>query len=256
MIDGRTPPVLSMLSSAEEIFKMRKKFRFVLLWTAIASLWLLISAILVVSEVILGKHYGPIALDAFAAILIVIGFPLLLTSPYVIKSSFNGSTKLENFIKEFYPIWVKVRFELSVNPEGNLHDKLISIIENLDDDFRTYVENPTIKKDPSNVGKKFDFIVKGKKRVAVAKVIDRGSVHEKLELENTEIEANAIAKMLRVKKATLIVILTTQNKDNLNRLQINAEIVKGVRTIVASYDGSGFVVEKVPPLSGRPLLTP
>lgn len=256
MIDGRTPPVLSMLSSADEIFRMRKKFRFVLLWTITASIWVLISAILVVSDVILGKHYGPIVLDAFAVVLIVIGLPLLLTAPYVIHSSFRGSRKLENFIKEFYPIWVKVRFELSVNPEENLHDKLISIIENLDDDFRTYVENPNIKKDPSNIRKKFDIIVKGKKRVAVAKIIDKESIHEKLELGNTEIEANAIAKMLKVKRATLIVILTTQNKDNSNKLQINAEIVKGVRTIVASYDDSGFVVEKVTPLSGRPLLTP
>ena len=112
MIDGRTPPVLSMLSSAEEIFRMRKKFRFVLLWTVISSLWLLISAILIVSDVILGNHYGPIAQDAFEVILTAIGLPLLLTSPYIIHSSSKGSTKLENFIKEFYPIWVKVRFEL------------------------------------------------------------------------------------------------------------------------------------------------
>ena len=255
MIDGRTPPVLSMLSSAEEIFRMRKKFRFVFLWTVITSLWMLISAILMISDVILGGHYGTIALYVFVVILIGIGFPLLLTSPYIIKSSFKGSTKLENFIEEFYPIWIKVRFELAVNSEGSLHDKLISIIENLDDDFRIYVENPNIKNDPSNICKKFDIIVKGKKRVAVVKVIDKKSIPEILELEDTEIEAHTVAKMLKAINATLIIILINQNKDNPNGLKINTEIVKGVRTIIASYDDSGFVVEKITPLSGRPLLT-
>ena len=186
MIEGRTPPVLSMLSSAEEIFRMRKKFRFVLLWTITASIWVIISSVLFVSYIVLGKHYGPLALDAFIAILIVIGLPLLLLSPYIIYSSRKGSDRLENFIKEFYPIWIKVRFELSVSPEGDLHDKIISVIENLDDDFKKYTENPTIKKGHSNMNKKFDIIVKGKNRVAVVKIMDKDLVTEKLELENME----------------------------------------------------------------------
>ena len=69
-----------------------------------------------------------------------------------------------------------------------------------------------------------------------------------------ESEASVIAKMLKVKSATLIVVLTTQNKESSSALQIGVSPIKGVRTIVASYDNSGFIVEKVTPLSGRPLL--
>ncbi len=254
MIEGRTPPVLSMLSSAEEIFRMRRKFRFVLLWTITASIWVIISSVLFVSYIILGKHYGPLALDAFIVVLIVIGLPLLLLSPYIIYSSRKGSDRLENFIKEFYPIWIKVRFELSLNLEGDLHDKIISVIENLDDDFKKYTVNPAIKKDQSQISKKFDIIVKGKNRVAAVKIMAGSSVTEKLELENMEREASAIAKMLKVKSATLIVVLTTQNKESSSVPQISVKPVKGVRTIVVSYDDSGFLVEKVTPLSGRPLI--
>jgi hypothetical protein len=60
--------------------------------------------------------------------------------------------------------------------------------------------------------------------------------------------------MLKVKSATLIVVLTTQNKESSSVPQISVKPVKGVRTIVVSYDDSGFLVEKVTPLSGRPLI--
>lgn len=144
-----------------------------------------------------------------------------------------------------------MRFELSVGPEGDLHDKIISVIKNLDDDFKKYVENPTIKRDRSDINKKFDIIVKGKNRVAVAKIMEKDLVKDKWELENMEREASVIAKMLKVKNATLIVILATKYKGSSSLSQISIEPLKGVRTIVASYDGSGFIVERVTPLSTR-----
>lgn len=251
MIEGRTPPVLSMLNSAEEIFRMRKRFRSVLLWAILASIWVIVSSVLLITYAVLGKHYGPFVIDAFVVILFLIGLPLLLMAPNTIYSSLKGSDKLEKFIEEFYPIWIKVRFELSVSPEGDLQDKIISVIENLDDDFEKYTENPTIKNDNLNISKNFDIIVKGKNRVAVVKIMDKDLVTEKLELEDNESEALVIAKMLKVKNATLIIVLTTKNKNNSSPLQINARPIKGVRTIVASYDASGFVVEKVTPLSTR-----
>ncbi|MEM0136448.1 MAG: hypothetical protein QXU18_14675 [Thermoplasmatales archaeon] len=253
MISGRTPPVLSMLSSAEDIFKMRSKYRFVLLWTIIASIWIIISSILVASYAILGKQYEPLALDAFVVLIIFVGIPLLATSFFAINDSKKGTTKLEKFIQEFYPIWVKARFELSISFEGTLQDKITSILADLDEDFRRYEVNPQIRKDTLEIRRNFDFIIKGKGRVATVKIMDKNSIKGSVDIGQLESASKNIANMIRVKRALLIVIITGNNKSQLNEMSINAENVKGVRSIVVSYNGFNFYVEKVTPLGGKSL---
>jgi hypothetical protein len=255
MINGKTPPVLSMLNSAEDIFRMRKKYRFVLLWTITASIWIIASSALIILDIVLGKQYATFALDAFVALIIVIGIPLFITSFFAVNDSAKGSVKLENFIKEFYPIWVKVRFELSVSSEGTLEQKISTILGDMDNDFKKYILNPSIKKDSAGIAKNFTSIIKGKKQVATIKVMEKNSPEDALDINQFQIETNKVAKLIRAKSAMLIVVLMDEKHSSLKDINFKEDRVNWVRSIIVSYDGSNFIVEKVTPLRGKPLIS-
>lgn len=118
------PPVFSILESAESIYSMRKKFRLILLWALYASIWIILISGLFVAYIVSPGVFKMYEIYAAAILTILIGIPLFLAAIFVLPYSWEGANKIENFMSDFHPTWVKMQVELG-NVEGDDIEKKI-----------------------------------------------------------------------------------------------------------------------------------
>jgi hypothetical protein len=249
MIDGKNPPVLSMLNSAEKIFKMRRNFRFIFFWAILASVWIIISFAVFFAYLILPLPYKLIVLDSFVLLGFFIGLLILILSPYVILSSSKRTTQFEQFLSTFYPIWVKAKVELYVPSPTEIPKSIEMLISEIDDRLTKYDVNPKIPTKYKSSVSVFDFIMKSKRRFATIKIVRESDSFSQEELKSLQRESLKMANIFKFKSSLLVVVL--ENVKSMEERYIDD--MAGVRSIILGYYHSEFSLNFISPLNKHSL---
>lgn len=131
------PPVFSILESAESIYSMRKKFRLVLLWAIYASIWIILVSGLFAAYIVSPGVFKMYEIIAAAILAVFIGIPLFVIAIFVLPYSWKGASKIENFMSDFHPTWVKMQVELA-NVEGDeIEKKILDTVTKVMPKYRT-----------------------------------------------------------------------------------------------------------------------
>lgn len=171
MEDNSRIPILDLLGSAEALYKMREKYRFVVIWGILASLWLIILFVLLILYVILGRNFDKVLIYGISAISIFIGFPLIVTTFWLIPYSLESSRTMENFLLDFKPIWIKMRLELLPAEGSGTIERLTNKIKELDSRFRNARVIREPKQPSTDSNSNFDIFMKKGHKIAVAKLL-------------------------------------------------------------------------------------
>ncbi len=249
MISGKNPPVLSMLNSAEKIFKMRRNFRFIFFWGILASVWIIISFAFFFAYLGSPLPYRLFLLYSFILIGFFIGLPILILSPYIILSSSKRTTQFEQFLSTFYPIWVKAKVELFVSSPTGILKSIEMLISEIDDRLTEYDVNPKFPTKYKNYVNTFDFTMKSKRRFATIKIASESDGFSQEELKSLQIESLKMANIFKFKSSLLVVVL--ENVKNMEERYIDD--IASVRCIILGHYRAEFSLNFISPLNKRSL---
>ena len=199
MPDPTRPPVFSILDSAESIYSMRNKFRLVLLWAIYASIWIILISALFVAFIVSPSVFKTYEIYAAAILTVFLGIPLFIIAILVLPYSWKGAIKIENFMSDFHPTWVKMQVEFG-NMEGDQgENKLFNIVTKLIPNYRllkTYSKRSrTILKN----FKDFDLMLHKGRKLGLLKTIPHGSNLDKESILNLENEVSLKCKQFGLK---------------------------------------------------------
>lgn len=135
-------PVMSLLSSAESIYMLRKKYRFVFVWAIASGMWIIATTALFITYMLVGKNYQAGIIDAVALLAVILGFPIFITAWFTVNYSGKVSKQMEDFLKDFLPIWIKVRMELLPSTGDSQVQKLRSKIKEIYPSYRNFDSVP------------------------------------------------------------------------------------------------------------------
>ena len=125
-------PVLSLLDSAEAVFRAQGKYRFVQRWAILTSVWAM--AALVPLLLLLFLDLGDVAdlVGTIWVIVLVIGSVIFsLLSPFAIGHAMKATRTLRDFLKDFYPVWYKVKFEVLPPVGANVDEQTLNKLAEL-----------------------------------------------------------------------------------------------------------------------------
>ncbi len=234
MANAQNPPVMSMINSAEKIYKMRKSYELILIWAITASIWLITSVLILLIELIF-KPYATILTEILAIIAIVVGFPSLIISVPVIYLSWKSNKKLHSFTSKFYPLWIKIRVEI-VQPDGkDIIEKSINELESIDNRFKNCDINPELPKKLSYDKLPFNKIIKGKRILAEISIINDNN----MDINNLYANIKKISKGFKIKN-NIILIITCNDPEKY--LKEPEKKLKNTDIIYLNYYNSKFSV--------------
>jgi len=235
MVNTQNPPVMSMINSAEKIYKMRKSYELILIWAITASIWLITSVLIIIIGVIFFKPYEAFLIDILAIIAIAVGFPSFIISIPVIYLSWKSNKKLHSFTSKFYPLWVKIRVEIE-QPDGkDIIEKSINELESIDNRFKNCDINPELPKKLSYDKLPFNRIVKGKRILAEISIINDNN----MDINNLYANIKKISKGFKIKN-NIILIITCNEPDKY--LKEPEKKLKNTDAIYLNYYNSKFSV--------------
>lgn len=236
MNNSKVPPVLSMLSAAGDVFKSRKKFRLIFLYTFVSGIFILIEFVSFITYVFTkGTVVGDISLDIVVTFVLVLGFLLVVLSVPIVYYSKYSVRKFEAFVSNFYPIYLKTEIELFVPGEESLNDSIVSLIKTIDNDFKRASENPNFPKKVIDITKKFDIILKARKKIAAVIIVnDVGNESEKF--KDIQLKAIELTKKLGKKSCMLVIVNSKEQLFNGDEFKD----LKGLRTIILNESKNGF----------------
>lgn len=242
MAEDRDTKIHNVLSSAGSIYRMRGSYKFILLWSAFASIWIIAMAILIGLFIFLPKTLDTAISGTIGAITLFLGLPILALSFITIYVAYKGYGRFNNFIFDFYPIWLSMRLDLSI-PDGNdLSDKLAEMIKGAFPRFKksTRIESTT------NIDrlKNYDVVLKRKKEIAISKII---AENEYADYMNWVVSRNRkFFKKLSV-KLMIIVIRDFSDQSLLERINSNTKLMKETSIVVMGYKDDLLSILKITP---------
>ena len=237
------------------MYFMRRKFRFVLLWAIIASLWIIVVSILFAVYIFGPKVFQTTDILIIDISAIFIGIPLFFASIFVLPYSWNGAAKIEKFMTDFHPIWVKMQVEAENIVGGRDIEKLHRIVNTLIPKYKNY-------KPSSKMGKKvkaslsgFEIVVHDRRKLGLVKVTSEGQLYDKnsiLDLEKTVI---SLANKLRC-KVGFLALVQNEFADELLDWDEDVDILikRGALLLFLENAEDGLRPKWVSPPNKRPLL--
>lgn len=119
--------MLTFLDAAEAVYRAQNKYRFVLAWAVGTSLWILATLLpLVIVDVFDLGPVGAFILDTWFYVLFVGLVVFAYFSPFALYWAWKASQTLNGFLKDFYPLWYKVRFEMLPAGGANVDEQLFN----------------------------------------------------------------------------------------------------------------------------------
>ena len=240
-------PVLSILSSAESIYLMRRKYRFALVWTIISSIWLISMATLFTVFIIVAPNLKAIVALTAVVIVIVLGIPLFITTPFAIFYSRKTFQELDSFLSDFFPLWIRLKFELLPSEGSNTRQRLMKKVEELMPSFVSDSVGPKLSSKKTIGDPRFDIGLKKDRKLILAKIITHNGSASKKEFEEVTENALSLSKRLKLDLALLLIVVHfTIDQDITDAIQHNDQFKKMKTTIVAlREDGDHFQVESL-----------
>lgn len=192
MPDPDRPPVFNILDSAEAIYSKRRQFRIVLLWAVFASIW-----IISVSTLFGLYTFGPKDLQTVEIYIVVVlsiflGLPIFIASVFVLPISWNSSNRLEDFMANFHPIWVKMQAEGESIRGGGEEKVANQLLRKLMPGYKNMALSSKVSKKIDSHMASFDIIKYRRKKLAVIKLLTPGDSIDKDAI--IELEKDALAK--------------------------------------------------------------
>lgn len=206
-------PVMSLLSSAESIYMLRKKYRFVFVWAIASGMWIIATTALFITYMLVGKNYQAGIIDAVALLAVILGFPIFITAWFTVNYSGKVSKQMEDFLKDFLPIWIKVRMELLPSTGDSQVQKLRSKIKEIYPSYRNFKRNSKKFQEIQDSVAQFDILVGRKKEIALAKISDSNDLITLDNLKTMENDALRIAKKLKAKVRLMAVVQNQFNEE-------------------------------------------
>lgn len=124
-------PVLTLLDAGEAVFRTRAKFRFVFGWTFATSVWIVVVAFLFVLPQMVGPGPGGSLAGLWLFVAVLGGVLFVVLGPQAMVYAWTGSKALESFLKDFFPLWFKLKLELLPSAGGAVEERLLARLEGL-----------------------------------------------------------------------------------------------------------------------------
>lgn len=232
----------NLVNAASSIYKVKQDFGLVFVWSLLSSIFTISVGTLFALYIFLPKAYGSDILIAVTSVVIALGIPVFIFAFVNIFKAYGSSKLMNSFYLNFYPIWLKTRFDL-LPPKGE------SAEEVMENKIRGMI--PTFKRaqklTPSYRGgalSDYDVILRKRKEIALVKVLkDDEEINPELFRINR--------RNLRRFKFRLLLVLIRPNMGLQNISIPPSEVMSSRRTafVFVEREQTGYAVRNViPPL--------
>ena len=124
-------PILTLLDAGEAVFRTRAKFRFVFGWAFATSVWLVLVATLFVLQEIVGPGLRGSLTGLWIFVAVLGGVLFVVLGPQAMVYAWTGSKALESFLKDFFPLWFKLKLEMLPSSGGTVEERLLARLQAL-----------------------------------------------------------------------------------------------------------------------------
>lgn len=200
-------PVLSVLASAESIYKLRNNYRFALYWSMALGIWLI--GVIGISILFAIFHYSTNSGEYFGFVLSVglAGVFFIFTTPVMILYAWRGSLRLSDFLNVFKPLWLRLKIEMaSANSQDAVAVLTELVLGTLPFTRRSRVIHHANVESASE-SDYFDVCVKKRHNMALIKRLSKSPQITANELIRIKLSAQTLASQ-RKSKLNLLLVLT------------------------------------------------
>ncbi len=199
-------PVLSVLASAESIYKLRNNYRFALYWSMALGIWLI--GVIGISILFAIFHYSTNSGEYFGFVLSVgiAGVFFIFTTPLMILYAWRGSMRLSDFLNVFNPLWLRLKIEMaSANSQDAVSVLTELVLSTLPFTRRSkviYHENV----ESASESDYFNVCVKKRRNIALIKKLSKCPQITANELKGIKLSAQMMASQYKSKLTLLLVL--------------------------------------------------
>ncbi len=239
MVDKKETGIHNFLSSASSVYRMRGGYKFVLLWSIFASIWVITIGTLFILFIYAPKELDNVFITGATLATLFLGIPVLVFAFITIVMAYRGYKQFKIFTSDFYPLWLRTRMELTPSP--NEVDLKVAIKEKIN------LLLPSFKKFSKIDGKLssklvwFDVVLKSGNSLALVKITqsDVG-----IDVDNL---ISSMKKLTRGVKIKLLAIVfegvSTFKEEDLVNLKLGLRKETGV--IVIDYSNYEFTIKDI-----------
>ena len=254
MPDPEKPAVFSMLNSADAIYSMRRRLKFVLLWSIFASFWIISISVFFVLFAFGPKQFQDIELVIMVALVITLGIALFFAAIFVLPYSWKGAKKIEDFMAEFHPIWIKMQIEIESILGTETEETVSKFIKRVAPIYKPIKQTSRLYSKMSVKLNDINLFYRKGKRIGIVQIIQKDEDLNKDSLINLEKKAKRAIKSIRKKIGLFIVVHNNFTIDFSNWEDEDKLIGNGAFVLFLSETDTGLTVNWVSPITKRPLI--
>lgn len=224
---------------------MRGGYKFVLLWSVFASVWIIAIAVSFFLYIYLPKAYDTDVIRTVTVITLFLGFPVLALSFFTIYISYKGYKRFKVFTTDFYPMWLRTRLNLSQSDEKELMEKINDAIIGVLPEFRKSHDVHITSR--NKTFEKYDIALRNKKNIVLVKVLFQENQYDSI--PDIISEMKHFPRRLRIK--LLMIVMDDFSKSHpLDDLRYEGKIRKEAAVLIMEHKEGQLTVKRIfPPKS-------